>query len=130
MKEKIQRYLQDKEDITTLAKEIFLYIKRNYIGLLAFGKYSAYDGFQIKHGKFSIKHLDIGYDIYDYSWFRIPLKHIYEGTWKEYIRCQEQKRINKLNQEETEEAARTKEKELQLLKELKAKYESEESKER
>ena len=124
MKDKIKLYLEIKDELGNLASEIFQYIKENFIGLLAFGKYSAYDGWKVKGGKFSIKHFDRGYDIYEYSYFQVPLKRVYEGTWKEYIQEQEEKRIEKYCKKQIEEEKLKRERELKILKELKEKYEN------
>ena len=121
IKDKIKLYLEIKDELNNLAREIFLYIKENYIELLAFGKYSAFDGWKVKDGKFSIKHLDRGYDVYEYSYFRIPIKRIYEETWKEYIQEQEKKRFNKHLREQQKKEELKREKELMILKELKEK---------
>lgn len=123
MKNKIQQYLTIQEELNKLALDIFRFLKAEHIELLAFAKYSAFDGWYISKDKFNIKHFDCGYDVYESSYFRIPLKYIYEGTWKEYIESQDTKRLENLEKKKISEELASKEQELQLLQKLKEKYE-------
>ncbi len=123
MKDKIIQYIEIEKELEDLAYTIFNFTKENFIGLLAFGRHSAFDGWEIGDRKFSIKHFDRGYDIYDYSYLRIPLNRIYNNTWKEYLQEQNEKREKKLIERQNKEESDKREKELLLLKELKEKYE-------
>lgn len=122
MKDKIKQYLEIEEELEDLALEIFEFTKKNHIGLLAFGKHSGFDDWELSKNHLSVKHCDRGYDLYEYSYLRIPLKHIYDNTWKEYIQDRDERRINNAIKKQEAEKQQETERELKLLEELKKKY--------
>lgn len=122
-KEDIKKYIDIEKQLDDLAYNIFNYIYNNYIQLLEFEKHSSYDDYKIENDKLIMKYYDSNYDLYEYNHIGIPLKYIYNDSWKEYVEDLEDERIMKYVKQLKKDEEDTKERELKLLKELKEKYE-------
>lgn len=83
MTNKINTYYKLQDELDDFAYDLFKYIKSNYLDLLEFGTYSAYEKFKIDDNTFYIKYYDRGYDIYECNFFAIPINKI--GNAKQYI---------------------------------------------
>ena len=56
------------------------------------GDGDTFEKFKIEDNYFTIYYYDSGYDLYDCSTFSVPIDNIINGTWKEYIDLQNDKK--------------------------------------
>lgn len=84
IKEKIKTYTKLLDELDILAKSIFNYFKE-FPTICKFYGYCKFDFFEIKDDEFIIVYRENEYDYDDIDTFSIPLTHIYNNTWKQYI---------------------------------------------
>lgn len=119
----IKLYQEIFNKLEDLAEEILLWTISNYPKLVSFGGHSSFENFTIEDDNLYINYYDYGYDLYDSGVLEIPLKTIYNNSWKEYLLRKEEERLNDIAEQLKRKEINKKEQELKLLKELKEKYE-------
>ena len=118
----IKLYQEIFNKLEDLAEEILSWTISNYPKLVNFGGYSTFENFIIESDSLSINYYDYGYDLYDSGVLEIPLKEIYNNSWKEYLLRKEEERLKNIAEQLKRKEINKKEQELKLLKELKEEY--------
>lgn len=120
---KVAEYLRMSDVIDNLSHDIFKYLLK-YPELHDFEHHATYEGFDISDNEtLSIKYYDQGYDVYDSDWFRIPLKNVFDNTWKEYIDNLHYEKVTKIQKEKEESEQKDKEERRLLYERLRAEFE-------
>lgn len=121
-KEEFETFKSLKEKFEQEVGELFDYIKKKYLDVLKFGKYSSFHHYIMYDDEICIEYYDFGYDLYDSQNLYIPLTDFlsnpfeWADRWANNIRAERQK--------EEEKAIKAKEKkEKEELQRLKEKYE-------
>ena len=122
-KEKVKTYTKLLEELEYLSQEIFDYFSQ-YPILCSFYGYARYEQFDIQDNNLYIKYYDHGYDIYDCDNFYIPLKHVYDNTWKQYIDDMEEEKQQRIYGIKLKEQKKKKEERMKLYQELRAEFEN------
>lgn len=122
MEEIFNNYLESKDAIEKLVREIWNYIYDNYKDYLEYKSYSGFDDWDLDNNYLSIKYYRRCYDLIDTTWIDdIPLYTIYNNTWKEFV--------DKIFKQKIEEEEREKESEKnerkKLYEKLKQEFEDE-----
>lgn len=121
-KEEFEAFKDLKERFEQEVEELFDYIKKKYLDVLRYGKYSSFHHYIMYDDEICIEYYDYGYDLYDSQNLYIPLKDFlsnpfeWADRWANNILAKKQK--------EEEKAIKAKEKkEKEELQRLKEKYE-------
>lgn len=115
--------LRDKFDKEV--EDLFFYIKKQYLDVLQYGRYSSYGRYGIDEDEICIEYYDNCYDLYETTDIYIPINDFlyspfeWADNWANNIRAQRQKEKDKA----IKEKEKYEKKELQRLKE---KYEKKE----
>ena len=115
-------FIKTRDNIEDEVVDLFGYIKKNYVNLLAFGTYSSYHHHEISDDSITIEYYDYGYDIYESSTITIPVDD-FLGRPKKWADDWATENLNKRKKMKEEELAMQKERELKELQRLKEKYE-------
>lgn len=121
-KEEFETFISLREKFDQEVEDLFDYIKKKYLDVLRYGKYSSLHHYNIYDDEICIEYYDYGYDIYDSQNLYIPLNDFlsnpfeWADAWANNILAEKQK--------EEEKAIKAKEKkEKEELQRLKEKYE-------
>jgi hypothetical protein len=112
-----------KEKLEHETIELFDYIKKKYLDVLEFGRYSSYHHYNMNDEIIWIEYFDYGYDCYDSRDIDIPINDFlsdpfkWADNWANNIRIEKQKKKDKAIKEQEE-------KEKKELQRLKDKYEN------
>lgn len=120
--EEFEMFKSLKEKLEHEVEELFDYIKKKYLDVLAFGRYSSYHHYDMNDEIIWIEYYDWGYDCYDSRDIDIPINDFlsnpfkWADNWANNIRIKKQKEKDNAIKEQEE-------KEKKELQRLKAKYE-------
>lgn len=120
--EEFEMFTSLKEKFEHEVIELFDYIKKKYLDVLAFGRYSSYHHYDMNGEIIWIEYFDYGYDCYDSRDIDIPINDFlsnpfeWADNWANNIRIKKQKEKDNAIKEQEE-------KEKKELQRLKDKYE-------
>ena len=119
-REEFETFNDLKEKFEQEIEELFAYIKKKYLNVLSYGKYSSFHHYIIYDDEICIEYYDFGYDLYDSQNLYIPIKDFlsnpfeWADNWANNIRAERQKEeertIKEKEKKEKEELQRLKEK--------------------
>lgn len=66
-------FIRTKDKLEDEVVDLFGYIKKKYVDLLAFGTYSSYHHHEVLEDSITIEYYDYGYDIYESSAITVPI---------------------------------------------------------
>lgn len=82
-REEFKTYQTLTEKFSEYCDSIFSYIKKNYIDVLKFGKYSAFSHTNLEDNNIiELEYYDCGYDCYDYDTIKIPIDDFFNDPYK------------------------------------------------
>lgn len=121
-KEEFEMFKSLKEQFEQETSELFDYIKKKYIDVLKFGRYSEFHHYDMNDEIIWIEYFDYGYDCYDSRDIDIPINDFLSNPYEWADRWANNIRAKK--QEEKDKAIKAQEKkEKEELQRLKDKYE-------
>lgn len=97
-----------KEKLEHETIELFDYIKKKYLDVLEFGRYSSYHHYNMNDEIIWIEYFDYGYDCYDSRDIDIPINDFlsdpfkWADNWANNIRIEKQKKKDKAIKEQEE----------------------------
>ena len=119
-KEELEMFKSLKEKLEHEVTELFDYIKKKYLDVLAFGRYSSYHHYDMNDDIIWIEYFDDGYYCYDSRDIDIPINDFlsnpfeWADCWANNIRAEKQKEkdnaIKEQEKKEREELQRLKDK--------------------
>lgn len=121
---KVEEYLRMDDVIDNLSEDIFKYLLK-YPELHDFEHHAAYEGFLIEDmTTLVVKYFDKNYDLYEWNCFRMPLKNIFDNTWKEYIDNLHYEKVTKIQKEKEKADQKDKEERRLLYERLREEFEN------
>lgn len=122
----IKTYMRIEEELYDLCINIFRYVKDRYIKYLMFGRYSSYSKHHVSDTGICIEYSDYGYDYYDCAWLPdIPLELLEsESSWQKFLDDYYKKKAEEEKQRKAKEEQAKEDKERELYKKLKEKFEN------
>ena len=120
--EEFEMFTNLKEKLEHEVIELFRYIKKKYLDVLAFGRYSSYHHYDMNGEIICIEYFDYGYDLYNSRDIDIPINDFlsnpfeWADNWANNIRIKKQKEKDNAIKEQEK-------KEKEELQRLKNKYE-------
>ena len=120
--EEFEMFTNLKEKLEHEVIELFRYIKKKYLDVLAFGRYSSYHHYDMNSEIICIEYFDYGYDLYNSRDIDIPINDFlsnpfeWADNWANNIRIKKQKEKDNAIKEQEK-------KEKEELQRLKNKYE-------
>lgn len=123
--EEIKKILSLKEELDNLSSNIFQYVKDKYLNQLKFYSYSSYGDYNVDEKYLSIEYYDYGYDVYENDYLPdIPIEHLEEeASWKKFLDEYYEKKIMAEKERLAKEEQEKQDKERELYKKLKKKFE-------
>ena len=115
-------FIKTRDKLEDEVVDLFGYIKKKYVNLLAFGTYSSYHHHEVLDDSITIEYYDYGYDCYDSSTISIPVDDFLKRP-KEWADDWATEILIKRKKKKEQELIMQREKELKELQRLKEKYE-------